>query len=289
MRWNRFWIYFNVDSLFLEYVNRPESEGLRTVSQQEAYDYMIKAAPKKYLDQLIPDYPVGCKRRVLDPGYLESLHRDNVDLESRKIDHVDEKGIVLVDGSRSDYDAIVYATGFQTQAFLAPMEIVGQGSQSLEDHWRESGGCQAYHGTAVSGFPNLAILFGPNASPAHNSVIYSVEVQVEYVIKTFFEPLLSRRGGSIVVKRSAEDYDCNLVQMGLKDSVWHAGCTNWTLNEFGRNCSNFPGYVRSFWWKLYRPKWSDFIIKVSPPARLLRAYLTLVRVEHRLGASNTQG
>lgn len=263
MRWNRFWTYFNVDALFLEYVNLPESAALRNVSQKEAYDYMVKTAPKKYLEQLIPDYPVGCKRRVLDPGYLKALHCDNVHLESRKIDHMDEQGIILADGSRSNYDAIVYATGFQTQAFLAPMEIIGQGGQSLNDHWRETGGCQAYHGTTVSGFPNLAILFGPNASPAHNSVIYSVEVQVEYVVKTFFEPLLSKRANAIVVKRSAEDYDCNLVQLGLKDSVWHSGCTNWTLNEFGRNCSNFPGYVRSFWWKLYSPKWADYILQVN--------------------------
>jgi cation diffusion facilitator CzcD-associated flavoprotein CzcO len=263
MRWNRFWTYFNVDALFVEYVNLPQSDALRNTSQKEAYDYMVKTAPKKYLEQLIPDYPVGCKRRVLDPGYLASLHRDNVILESRKIDHINEEGIVLEDGSSSTYDAIVYATGFKTQSFLAPMEIVGQGGQSLNDHWQETGGCQAYHGTTVSGFPNLAILFGPNASPAHNSVIYSVEVQVEYVIKTFFEPLLSKRANAIAVKRSAEDYDCNLIQLGLKNSVWHSGCTNWTLNEFGRNCSNFPGYVRSFWWKLYSPKWKDYTLKVS--------------------------
>lgn len=263
MRWERFWTYFNVDALYLEYVNLPPSGPLREASRKEAYDYMVKTAPKKYWDQLIPDYPVGCKRRVMDPGYLTALHRDNVDLESRRIKTIEGSGLLLEDGTRKHHDAIVYATGFKTQSFLAPMEIIGQGGQSLEDHWKESGGCQAYHGTTVSGFPNMAILFGPNASPAHNSVIFSVEVQVEYVVKTFFEPLLSGRAKSIVVKRSAEDYDCNLVQLGLKDSVWHSGCTNWTLNEFGRNCSNFPNYVRSFWWKLYSPKWQDYVVEVS--------------------------
>ncbi len=265
MRWTRFSIYFGIDSLYLEYVKNPKSESLRARSEKEARDYMIRKCPPRYLNDVMPDYPVGCKRRVMDPGYLDALHRDNVDLNTNKIASIDETGILMSDGTHHEFDVLVYATGFYTQEYLAPMKIVGQDGKSLSEHWKETNGCQAYMGTTVSGFPNFAIMFGPNASPAHNSVIFTLEVQAEYIAQTFVEPILTGRAKSLVVKRSAEDVDCNGIQQQLKDSVWHAGCTNWTLNEHCRNCTIFPGYVRSFWWKLYKPRFKDYILKVCMP------------------------
>ena len=38
--------------------------------------YMRETAPEKYHDLLIPDYDVGCKRRIFDPGYPKSLHNE---------------------------------------------------------------------------------------------------------------------------------------------------------------------------------------------------------------------
>ena len=210
----------------------------------------------------MPDYPVGCERRVLDPGYLDALHRDNVELCSDMISRIDESGVQLADERHVDADAIVCATGFHTQDYLAHMTIIGQDGKSLNEHWQDTDGCQAYLGTTVSSFPNFAMMFGPNASPAHNSVIYVLEVQASCISQTFFEPILTGRAKTIAVKRSAEDYDCNIVQQKLTDRVWHAGCTNWTLNEHGRNCTNFPGYVRLFWWKSLWPRWGDYILKV---------------------------
>lgn len=263
MRWHRFQIYWNVDELYLEYTKNPKSESLRAKSEKEAQEYMKKTCPPQYLNQILPDYPVGCKRRVLDPGYLDALKRANVDLCDKSILEVDKTGIALKDGTHVDVDVIIYATGFHTQDFLGPIVVKGQGGKTLTEHWEDTNGCQAYLGTTVSGFPNFAIMFGPNASPAHNSVIYTLEVQAEYIVQTFLEPLLTGRASTVVLKRSAEDYDCNLIQNKLEDSVWHAGCTNWTLNENGRNCTNFPGYVRSFWWKLYWPRFHDYILTVN--------------------------
>lgn len=266
MRWTRFWIYYNVDELYLEYIKNPRSESLRAGSEKEAREYMAQKTPKKYLKDIMPDYPVGCKRRVMDPGYLDALHRDNVDLCTERIAEINETGVLTASGKQVEVDAIVYATGFQTQEYLAPMTITGQEGKTLSEHWKDTDGCQAYLGTTVSGFPNFAIMFGPNASPAHNSVIYTLEVQAAYIAKTFFESIVTERAKIIAVKRSAEDYDCNVVQRKLADSVWHQGCTNWTLNENGRNTTSFPGYVRSFWWKLYWPNFQDYILTVSAKA-----------------------
>jgi cation diffusion facilitator CzcD-associated flavoprotein CzcO len=262
MRWKRFKTYYDVDSLFLEYVKNPAADTLRAGSEAQAREYMIRKCPPQYLDKIMPDYPVGCKRRVFDPGYLDALARKNVELRDDSIAAIVENGILMKNGSHENFDVIVYATGFHTQEYLSPMTIQGQDGKSLTDHWKETRGCQAYMGTTVSGFPNMAILFGPNASPAHNSVIFSLEVQAEYIIKTIMDPILTGRARMVTVKRSAEDVDCNAVQQKLADSVWHAGCTNWQLDENGRNCTSFPGYVRSYWWKLYSPRFQDYILKV---------------------------
>ena len=265
MRLVRFNIYWNIDSLWLEYVNLPESASLRARSEEEARKYMLSKCPEKYLSQVMPTYPVGCKRRVMDPGYLDALHKDNVVLYSDKIDKITQGGVLLETSRTIEADVLVYATGFKTQEFLGSMEITGQGGQTLKEHWQQTNGAQAYLGTTVSAFPNFAMLFGPNASPAHNSVIYVLEVQAEYIAQALVEPLLFGNARSVAVKRTAEDYECNIVQAGLKNSVWHAGCTNWTLNIDGRNCTNFPGYARSFWWKLYKPRFQDYIVEVCNP------------------------
>lgn len=78
-----------------------------------------------------------------------------------------------------------------------------------------------------------AIIFGPNSFPAHNSVIYTSEVQSEFTRKALIEPLLFGRAKEIDVKQSAEDKNAQSVQLNLKGMVWEAGCSNWYLNEWG--------------------------------------------------------
>lgn len=69
-----------------------------------------------------------------------------------------ETGITSTDGVKTEFDAVVLATGFQVQKFLVPMEIFGRDGRSLFQQWEESRGAQAYMGTYVHNFPNFAIL-----------------------------------------------------------------------------------------------------------------------------------
>lgn len=78
-----------------------------------------------------------------------------------------------------------------------------------------------------------SIIFGPNSFPAHNSVIYTSEVQCEFTRKALIEPLLFGRGTMVAVKQSAEDRNNQAVQNNLKGMVWEAGCSNWYLNQWG--------------------------------------------------------
>jgi cation diffusion facilitator CzcD-associated flavoprotein CzcO len=100
----------------------------------------------------------GCKRRIFDPDYLESLHEDNLSLVAEGIKEIDETGITSDSGVREEFEVIVLATGFQVSAFLTPMNIIGSKGQPLTEQWEESKGAQAYFGTYVHNFPNFAIL-----------------------------------------------------------------------------------------------------------------------------------
>ena len=39
----------------------------------------------------------------------------------------------------------------------------------------DRGGAQAYQGTAVDGFPNFMMIFGPNTATGHSSVVMASE------------------------------------------------------------------------------------------------------------------
>ena len=102
---------------------------------------------------------IGCKRRIFDPGYLDSLQKPGVSLRNEGIKEFTENGIIGSSGVEDAFDIIVLATGFQVSQFLAPMEIKGKRGISLNQQWEESRGAQAYFGTYVHNFPNLAIMY----------------------------------------------------------------------------------------------------------------------------------
>jgi cation diffusion facilitator CzcD-associated flavoprotein CzcO len=55
---------------------------------------------------------LGCKRLVFDSNYFQSLHSDNVDLKFTRVKEVTETGLVGADGSKKDFDIVVWPTGF---------------------------------------------------------------------------------------------------------------------------------------------------------------------------------
>ena len=88
--------------------------------------------------------------------------------------------------------------------------------------------------------------------------IYTNEVQVEYIIKAMFTPILKGSFSVINVKEAAEHRDAAEVQQKLKSMVWSSGCSNWNLNASGRNTTNYHDETWKFWYRLWWPIWKDF-------------------------------
>lgn len=253
----RFWLWWTTDALHNLYITGDESlERERAKHQAVAEKYMRKTAPEKYHDILIPTFPLGCKRRVFDPGYLTALHRPNVELTTERVIEFTPTGLRTSE-REIDFDAVVLSTGFKIQKFLSPIEVMGT-EKSLNEHWQDTRGAQAYKASFVHGFPNFGIVFGPNAFPAHNSVIFANETQVEYIIKTLIKPVVNGHFEVLDVKQAAENYHSNHVQKKLENMVWNEGCANWNLNDSGRNTTNYHDPTWKFWWDLYWPVWKDF-------------------------------
>ncbi|KAF7545996.1 hypothetical protein G7Z17_g8736 [Cylindrodendrum hubeiense] len=264
-RWLRLKIFLIADEETTTYFPTPAGVKLRTAVEEESKRYIRSKVPEKYAKSLIPTFPLGCKRRIFDPGYLDSLNRSNVDFLAEGIKEITETGIISTSGIEDDFDIIVLATGFQVAQFLTPMDIIGSTGVSLEDQWKECRGAQAYLGTHVHNFPNLAILFGPNTFPANNSALFACETQAEYAVKSLLKPLIDRRATVIEVKQSAEDRKTNAIHEELKSTVFAGDCSNWYIGHYGRNAASWPGFARGYWFATMFPDWSAFNITGTNP------------------------
>jgi cation diffusion facilitator CzcD-associated flavoprotein CzcO len=159
-RWYRLDTFLKTDQLASVYGSDQGQINQRLALEEEARQYIYSQSPKKYHHFIVPDFPLGCKRRIYDPGYLASLHRNNVELLPEGVRECTKTGIVSSETEQEqDFDAIILATGFDVSSFLAPMKVVGKNGISLHDQWKDHRGAQAYMGTFVHNFPNLGIMY----------------------------------------------------------------------------------------------------------------------------------
>ena len=199
------------------------------------------------IDKVTPTYPPYGKRILIDNNWFDMLKRDNVDLETGRIDHIEPDGVVMDDGRKVELDALIYATGFQASKVLAPMTIKGVGGRDLHAFWGPDD-ATAYLGTVVPGFPNFFMLMGPNTGLAHGgNVIFITECQVRYIMATLRE----------VIERGAEAADVRAdvfadhvaeVDRLHAGMVWtHPGLTNWYRNAAGRVFALLPYRLVDYW------------------------------------------
>ncbi|HKR52174.1 MAG TPA: hypothetical protein VJT72_21855, partial [Pseudonocardiaceae bacterium] len=129
--------------------------------------------------------------------------------------------------------------GFRAAEMPMARLIRGRGGRLLAAAWQDRG-AQAYLGTAVTGFPNLFLLAGPNSALAHNSVLLGIEAQVGYVLDAL-RVMRSHQLAVVEVKPHAQDAFVRDVQARMAKTVWVAGdCRSWFLDSAGRNTTVWP-------------------------------------------------
>lgn len=191
-------------------------------------------------DDLVPHYPFGCKRVIIDEGYFETFNRDNVrlvNLRKNPIVTVAPGGIQL-EQEFLELDVIVYATGFDAMTgSLSRIDVRGRDELSLRDVWAEAP--RAYLGLGVAGFPNLFTVTGPGSPSVLTNMVTSIEHHVEWITDCITHMRASNRR-SIEPRADAQEEWAEHVNTFAGPIQTHESCTSWYLG------ANVPGKTRAY-------------------------------------------
>ena len=236
-------VYLGRELLVTGLVYRPR---LMNLVQKAAEAHLARQVPDPDLRaKLTPDYVLGCKRILPSNEWYPAITQPNVELVPSAVTEIRPDGVVGADGVLHEADTLIFATGFHVTDAPFAQFIRGRDGQRLDDLWQ--GSPQAYRGGAVPGFPNLFWMIGPNTGLGHNSMVFMIEAQLNYLLDAL--DTMERRGASqIEVRQDAyEAYNAHL-QERLAGTVWNTGgCSSWYLDANGRNATIWPDFTFRYW------------------------------------------
>ncbi|MGV0578651.1 NAD(P)/FAD-dependent oxidoreductase [Mycolicibacterium elephantis] len=171
--------------------------------------------------KLTPDYDFGCKRPTFSNSYYRIFTKPHVHLQASGIERIEPDGIVANDGTKTDIDTLVLATGFDLwEANFPAIEIVGREGRNLGKWWRDNR-FQAYQGVTVPYFPNYLSLASPYAFLGLN-FFNTMEYQMRHMDRLFGE--LKRRGATTFeVTEDANSRYLDRMSDLIEDSVFTVG------------------------------------------------------------------
>ncbi len=218
----------------------PEANELACELYREAVRRIVD--DPEVAEALCPaDYPIGCKRQVLDSGYYETFNRDDVtlvDLRKTPLESVTAHGIRTTE-AEYDFDVVILATGFDAiTGALDRIDIRGRRGVALREKW--SAGPRTYLGLQSAGFPNLFFVTGPGSPSVLSNMIVSIEQHVEWISDCIAD-LRDRGVRTIEPDRDAEDRWVEHVNQVAEGTVQTSpSCNSWYLG------ANVPGKTRVF-------------------------------------------
>ena len=199
-----------------------------------------------YVEKCVPNFPVWGKRLIVDNGWYPTLARENVNLETTGISRIVANGVETTDGQVHEADALILATGFHSNQFLWPMEIVGKSGKTLASVWGNS--ANAYKGVSVPDFPNFYCLYGPNTNIVHGgSIIYQVECQIHYVMQCITAMLEKDIDGLEVRAEANQSYNKEVQQISKTLAWGHPNVESWYKNSEGQVVNNSPFSLQEYW------------------------------------------
>ena len=237
-------LFWNAETAFAERVGTPDFVGrlhgrARAHLESQVADAQLRA-------DLTPGYEIGCKRVLISSDFYPALQAPGVTLEPAALERIDVDGrAVSARGIAYDVDVLVFATGFETTRPPFAGRVFGRDGTRLSDHWDH--GMAAFASTVVAGFPNLFVIDGPNASLGHNSAVYMIESQIDYVLGALD---LMRTTGATTLEVTAEaerDYVRDLDRRSARTVWMTGGCHSWYVDDAsGRLTLLWPDFAHAF-------------------------------------------
>jgi len=231
---------FKVLSQYVDVYFNPEANQIACDLYREKLQELVH--DPNVAERLAPkNYPIGCKRPVIDTNYYETFNRDNVtlvDLREGGIEEITPKGLRAANGEY-EFDILVYATGFDAMTgALKRIDIRGREGVALTEKWRHDP--RSYLGLQSRGFPNLFTITGPGSPSVLSNVVVSIEQHVEWISECMVH-MRNSKLRSIEPTLEAEDAWVEHVNDVAKGTMFTAPtCNSWYLG------SNIPGKTRIF-------------------------------------------
>jgi len=259
-------LYWTLESRVVGFRN----PRLMKLADRVARWHLRRQVPDEQLrEKLTPGYVMGCKRILISDDYYPSLTKPNVEVLTEGVKQVRERSIVSGDGSEREIDTIIFGTGFHVADPPIAARIRGRDGRTLAEHW--AGGMTAYLGTTVAGFPNLFFLLGPNTGLGHNSMVYMIESQLNYVIDAL-RVMRERDARAVEVRPDVQERYNEELQAAMKGTVWTAGqCQSWYLDDTGRNTTLWPSWTFRFRGRTRRFDAESYVVENRPAHAEARA------------------
>ncbi|MGH2743872.1 MAG: flavin-containing monooxygenase [Thermoleophilaceae bacterium] len=234
-------IYWARESFVLQFRHR----RVRRLATKLALRQLRAQVPDARLrEKLTPRYEIGCKRILPTDEWYPAVTQPNVEMIDQALTEVRPRSVVAGDGTERGVDTIIFGTGFHVTDIPIAGMVRGRDGRSLAEVW--GGSPEAYKGAAVAGFPNLFLLVGPNTGLGHNSIVFMIESQVDYVGDAL--ATMRRRGARRVEVRPEAQAVYNAeVQRLTQGTVWvSGGCASYYIDRNGRNASLWPTFTWPF-------------------------------------------
>jgi cation diffusion facilitator CzcD-associated flavoprotein CzcO len=236
-------LFWNAETGFAARTGAPEHRaGLRARALENLWQHVPDARLRALLT---PDYEIGCKRVLLSDDYYPALTAGTAILEPSALRGVEGEEAIAASGASYPCDLLVFATGFHTTEPPFARRVFGREGMPLAERWRN--GMVSYASTTVHAFPNMFVIDGPNASLGHNSAVYMIEAQIDYILAACDYRAAS--GVNVLeVSREAEDaYGAELERLS-SSTVWlDGGCESWYVDpRSGRLTLLWPDFAFAF-------------------------------------------
>lgn len=203
----------------------PERDAMRErflkVLEQEIPDPELRA-------KLTPSEAFGCKRIPKSPDYYRSVQLPNVHPVFSSISEIRPTGIMDGDGTFHELDVIVFATGFDTHAYMRPMTVTGADGVTIEDLWKDS--VYSYKGVGLPHMPNFFLLCGPFAPVNSFAVPGLLNDELNFLTQVF--DVSRTQGMALAPSEKATKEFVQLVREAIPNTTF-ALCDNWYTDQSG--------------------------------------------------------
>ena len=185
-------------------------------------------------DRLTPDYPFFCKRALFIDDYYTTFNKPHVTLvdDSGGVVGVDATGLTIARGEHFEFDVIIYATGFDLNAFSFP--VVGKNGVALAEKFgaTEKNNHQmtqpkSLWGVHVEDMPNYYMMIGPQSLNPVTNVTLLCEQQAKY-IADLVSKVRTRGHREVEPTPDAVSQWTALCDATAEGKVW-LNCNNWYL------------------------------------------------------------